>query len=49
MWRRWNAGESLHEIGRAFNKSHVSIRFMLSQHVEIVTAGKTLVAPKAEG
>ena len=49
MWRRCNAGESLHEIGRAFNKSHVSIRFMLSQHVEIVTAGKTLVAPKAEG
>src|ERR1700729_1398888 len=22
MWRRWKAGESLHEIGRAFGKGH---------------------------
>src|ERR1035441_10575193 len=27
MWRRWKAGESLHEIGRAFGKGHGSIRF----------------------
>jgi hypothetical protein len=28
MWRRWKAGQSLHEIGRAFSKDHVSIQFM---------------------
>jgi hypothetical protein len=28
MWRRWKAGESLHEIGRAFGKDHGSIQFM---------------------
>src|SRR6202167_5763603 len=32
MWRRWKAGQSLHEIGRAFSKDHVSIQFMLAQH-----------------
>src|ERR1700676_3538263 len=32
MWRRWKAGQSLHEIGRAFGKEHVSIQFMLAQH-----------------
>jgi hypothetical protein len=31
MWRRWKAGQSLHEIGRAFGKDHVSIQFMLAQ------------------
>src|ERR1035437_289170 len=31
MWSRWKAGQSLHEIGRAFGKNHVSIHFMLSQ------------------
>src|SRR5271155_760115 len=34
MWRRWKAGESLHEIGRAFGKDHGSIQFLLSQHGE---------------
>jgi hypothetical protein len=29
MWRRWKAGESLHEIGRAFGKGHGSIRLEL--------------------
>lgn len=24
MWRRWKAGQSLHEIGRAFGKEHLS-------------------------
>jgi len=24
MWSRWKAGQSLHEIGRAFGKDHVS-------------------------
>jgi len=32
MWSRWKAGQSLHQIGRAFGKSHVSIHFLLSQH-----------------
>src|SRR5450755_2255921 len=31
MWRRWRAGESLHEIGRAFGKDHWSIQFLLSK------------------
>jgi hypothetical protein len=29
IWRRWKAGESLHEIGRAFDKPHTSIRCLL--------------------
>jgi hypothetical protein len=32
IWRRWKAGESLHEIGRALGKDHGSIHFLLSQH-----------------
>jgi hypothetical protein len=32
IWRRWRAGESLHEIGRALGKDHGSIHFLLSQH-----------------
>ena len=31
IWRRWKAGESLHEIGRAFGKDHGSIQFLLSR------------------
>jgi hypothetical protein len=30
IWRRWKAGESLHEIVRAFAKDHGSIHFLLS-------------------
>ena len=26
VWRRWKAGQTLHEIGRAFGKEHSSIR-----------------------
>jgi hypothetical protein len=29
IWNRWKAGESLHEIGRAFDKPHSSIRCLL--------------------
>src|SRR5260370_32267382 len=29
MWSRWKAGQSLHEIGRAFDKPHNSIRCLL--------------------
>jgi Helix-turn-helix domain len=32
IWQRWKAGESLHEIGRAFGKDHGSIQFLLAQH-----------------
>jgi transposase, IS30 family len=38
MWGRWKAGQSLHEIGRAFGKSHVSIHLMLSHHGGIAPA-----------
>ena len=38
IWRRWKAGESLHEIGRALGKDHGSIHFLLSQHGGIVPA-----------
>ena len=38
IWRRWKAGESLHEIGRAFGTDHGSIHFLLSQHGGIVPA-----------
>jgi IS30 family transposase len=29
IWDRWKAGQTLHEIGRAFDKSHSSIRCLL--------------------
>jgi hypothetical protein len=32
MWRRWKAGQSLHEIGRACGKAHEVIQFMLAQY-----------------
>ena len=38
IWRRWKAGESLHEIGRALGKDHGSIHFLLSQHGGIAPA-----------
>src|SRR5271154_1353070 len=38
IWRRWKAGESLHEIGRVFGKDHGSIQFLLSQRGGIVRA-----------
>ena len=40
MWSRWKAGQSLHMIGRAFGKSHVSIHFMLAQYGGIVPAAR---------
>ena len=40
MWRRWKAGESLHDIGRAFGKAHDSIRFLLTQRGGIVPAAR---------
>src|SRR6202049_3537581 len=38
MWKRWKAGQSLHEIGRVFGKDHVSIQFMLAQYGGIAPA-----------
>ncbi len=38
MWSRWKAGQSLHEIGRAFGKSHSSIRCLVSHHGGFVPA-----------
>ena len=29
VWRRWKAGETLHDIGRAFGKEHSCIRSVL--------------------
>jgi IS30 family transposase len=38
LWRRWKAGQSLHEIGRALGKSHSSIRCVVSLHGGFVPA-----------
>jgi IS30 family transposase len=38
LWRRWKAGQSLHEIGRAFGKEHASIRCLVARHGGIVPA-----------
>src|SRR6266404_9731241 len=38
LWRRWKAGQSLHEIGRAFGKEHTSIHCLLAHHGGIVPA-----------
>src|SRR5450631_3452483 len=32
IWKRWKAGETLHEIGRALDKPHTSIRCLLLPH-----------------
>jgi IS30 family transposase len=40
IWSRWKAGQSLHEIGRAFGKGHSSIRFLVSHHGGIVTPAR---------
>jgi hypothetical protein len=37
-WRRWKAGRSLHEIGRAFRKEQSSIRRLVSRHGGFVPA-----------
>src|SRR5215510_13313792 len=37
-WRRWKAGQTLHEIGRAFGKDHNSIRGVVARHGGIVPA-----------
>src|SRR6266850_1496631 len=53
LWRRWKAGQSLHEIGRAFGKEHSSIRCLVARHGGIVPAvrrrsGRVLTAVERE-
>ena len=31
MWNRWQKGESLHTIGRLFERSHTSVRHILAE------------------
>ena len=38
LWSRWKAGESLHTIGRAFDRPHTSIHCLLAHHGGIVPA-----------
>ena len=38
VWRRWKAGQTLHEIGRVFGKDHNSIRGVVARHGGIVPA-----------
>jgi hypothetical protein len=38
VWRRWKAGESLHTIGRAFDRPHTSVHCLLAHHGGIVPA-----------
>jgi len=40
IWRRWKAGESLHDIGRALGKGHGSIRFLLLPRGGIAPAAR---------
>lgn len=40
IWVRWKAGQSLHEIGRAFGLPHTSIHCLLSHHGGIVPAAR---------
>jgi len=32
LWKRWKAGQSLKEIGRALGKDHVVVHFVLARH-----------------
>src|SRR5882724_523168 len=32
LWNRWKAGQSLNEIGRALDKDHVVVHFVLARH-----------------
>src|SRR6267142_5449191 len=38
VWHRWKAGESLHTIGRAFDRPHTPIHRLLAHHGGIVPA-----------
>jgi IS30 family transposase len=40
IWRRWKAGQSLHEIGRAYGRPHPTIRKLLLPHGGIAPADR---------
>src|SRR5579862_4431115 len=40
IWKRWKAGQSLHEIGRALGKDHVVVHFVLARHGGIAPAAR---------
>ena len=40
VWKRWKAGQSLHEIGRVFSRNHGAIYFLLSLHGGIIPAAR---------
>src|SRR5260370_41219896 len=40
IWSRWKAGQSLHEIGRAFGKPHSCIRCLLLPRGGIAPAAR---------
>ena len=40
LWKRWKAGQSLNEIGRALGKDHVVIQFVLARHGGITPAAR---------
>jgi hypothetical protein len=40
VWSRWKAGESLHEIGRAYGKPHNCIRCVLLSRGGIAPAAR---------
>ena len=40
IWKRWKAGQSLHEIGRVFDKPHTSVRHFLLPRRGIAPAAR---------
>jgi hypothetical protein len=49
IWRRWKAGQTLHEIGRAFVKPHSSIRLLLPPVEGFLLSAPTLPASPHTG
>jgi hypothetical protein len=41
VWRRWKAGESLHTIGRAFDRPHTSIHCLLAHQPHFMTCSRS--------
>jgi hypothetical protein len=48
LWKRWKAGQSLHEIGRALGKDHVVIHLSLARHGGIAPAPPSPLAARAD-
>jgi hypothetical protein len=43
IWNRWKAGQSLHEIGRAFDKPHTSNRLSRQRLLDKWSTGTALI------